>query len=64
MSRRREVKAALLGATGAVGQRYINMLPDHPFIELDVLMGGESAGKSGRMRTVSLSWRHRLRACS
>jgi aspartate-semialdehyde dehydrogenase len=39
------VKAALLGATGAVGQRYINMLPSHPYIRLEVLMGGESAGK-------------------
>ncbi|MDG6926271.1 MAG: aspartate-semialdehyde dehydrogenase [Nitrososphaerota archaeon] len=41
----RQIKAALLGATGAVGQRYINMLPKHPYISLDVLMGGESAGK-------------------
>jgi aspartate-semialdehyde dehydrogenase len=45
MTKRREVKAALLGATGAVGQRYINMLPKHPYIRLEVLMGGESAGK-------------------
>lgn len=45
MTRPREVKAALLGATGAVGQRYINMLPKHPNLRLEVLMGGESAGK-------------------
>jgi len=45
MTRRREVRAALLGATGAVGQRYINMLPRHPYLHLEVLMGGESAGK-------------------
>src|SRR5579863_10197923 len=45
MSKRREIKAALLGATGAVGQRYINMLPKHPYLHLEVLMGGESAGK-------------------
>ena len=45
MTRPREVKAALLGATGAVGQRYINMLPKHPNLHLEVLMGGESAGK-------------------
>jgi aspartate-semialdehyde dehydrogenase len=45
MTRRREVKAALLGATGAVGQRYIDMLPSHPYLRLEVLMGGESAGK-------------------
>jgi aspartate-semialdehyde dehydrogenase len=43
--KQREVKAALLGATGAVGQRYINMLPRHPYVHLEVLMGGESAGK-------------------
>ena len=45
MTRQREIKAALLGATGAVGQRYINMLPNHPYLRLEVLMGGESAGK-------------------
>jgi aspartate-semialdehyde dehydrogenase len=45
MTKQREVKAALLGATGAVGQRYINMLPKHPYLHLEVLMGGESAGK-------------------
>ncbi|MEM0117150.1 MAG: aspartate-semialdehyde dehydrogenase [Conexivisphaerales archaeon] len=42
---KRRVKAALLGATGAVGQRYLTMLAAHPYIELEVLMGGESAGK-------------------
>ncbi len=40
-----KVRAGLLGATGAVGQRYVNMLEGHPFIKLEVLMGGESAGK-------------------
>jgi len=45
MTKHREVKVALLGATGAVGQRYINMLPKHPYLHLEVLMGGESAGK-------------------
>jgi aspartate-semialdehyde dehydrogenase len=41
----RKLSAALLGSTGAVGQRYLSMLNDHPFIKLEVLMGGESAGK-------------------
>lgn len=40
-----KVRAGLLGATGAVGQRYVKMLHDHPYVSLDVLMGGESAGK-------------------
>lgn len=48
MTRPREVKVALLGATGAVGQRYINMLPKHPYLHLETLMGGESAGKRYR----------------
>ncbi len=39
------VSAALLGSTGAVGQRYVSMLKDHPYIRLEVLMGDESAGK-------------------
>jgi len=42
---KKRISAGLLGATGAVGQRYVNMLEKHPFISLDVLMGGESAGK-------------------
>ncbi len=41
----REIKAGLLGATGAVGQRYISMLHHHPFVRLEVLMGGDSVGK-------------------
>lgn len=45
MTKHKEIKAALLGATGAVGQRYITMLPQHPYLHLEVLMGGESAGK-------------------
>lgn len=53
MTRPREVKVALLGATGAVGQRYINMLPKHPYLHLEVLMGGESAGKKYRE---AVSW--------
>jgi aspartate-semialdehyde dehydrogenase len=40
-----KLTAALLGATGAVGQRYVAMLAKHPFIELRVLMGHGSAGK-------------------
>ncbi len=41
----KELKVGLLGATGAVGQRYINMLSHHPFLRLETLMGGKSAGK-------------------
>ena len=51
----KKLRAALLGSTGAVGQRYVSMLRDHPLIELEVLMGGKSAGHSyGR----SAHWLH------
>ncbi len=39
-------KAAILGATGLVGQRLVSMLADHPFLEISQLIGDESAGKS------------------
>lgn len=41
----KELRAALLGSTGAVGQRYLSMLAAHPFIKLEALMGGKSAGE-------------------
>jgi aspartate-semialdehyde dehydrogenase len=41
----RTLTAGLLGSTGAVGQRYVSMLARHPYIRLEVLMGGQSSGK-------------------
>lgn len=39
-------KAAILGATGAVGQRYIERLKDHPWFDLKVLAASDrSSGK-------------------
>ncbi len=39
-------KVAILGATGAVGQRYIQLLQDHPWFKIEVLAASErSAGK-------------------
>jgi aspartate-semialdehyde dehydrogenase len=39
-------KVAILGATGAVGQRYIQLLQGHPWFEVSVLAASErSAGK-------------------
>lgn len=44
---RREV--AILGATGTVGQRFIELLTDHPWFEISVLAASErSAGKKYR----------------
>ncbi len=39
-------KVAILGATGAVGQRFIQLLQEHPWFEIEVLAASErSAGK-------------------
>jgi len=39
-------KVAILGATGAVGQRFIQLLDGHPWFEIEVLAASErSAGK-------------------
>ena len=44
MSNKRKV--AVLGATGAVGQRFIQLLQKHPWFKIEVLAASErSAGK-------------------
>ncbi len=39
------MKVALLGGTGAVGQRFVKMLSGHPWFELAVITGKTSVGK-------------------
>src|SRR5215469_10006318 len=42
-------KVAILGATGAVGQRFIQLLQGHPWFQIEVLAASErSAGKKYR----------------
>ncbi|MCB1177294.1 MAG: aspartate-semialdehyde dehydrogenase [Leptospiraceae bacterium] len=42
-----KVKVAILGATGTVGQRFIELLEDHPYFEVSFLAASEkSAGKT------------------
>jgi aspartate-semialdehyde dehydrogenase len=42
-------KVAILGATGAIGQRYIQLLQGHPWFQIEVLAASErSAGKKYR----------------
>ena len=46
MTANRKLKAAILGATGAVGQRFIELLSSHPWFEVGRLAASErSAGK-------------------
>ena len=41
-----KIKAAILGATGMVGQRFVQLLNDHPWFEISALASSErSAGK-------------------
>lgn len=41
-----KIPVSILGATGAVGQRFVEMLADHPYFEIVSLTGSErSAGK-------------------
>ena len=49
-----KIPIAILGATGAVGQRFIQLLADHPWFEIAALAGSErSAGqKYGDLRWV------------
>ncbi len=39
------MKVALLGGTGAVGQRFVKMLAGHPWFELTVITGKTSVGR-------------------
>jgi len=41
-----KIKVGILGATGMVGQRFIQLLEDHPWFEISELAASErSAGK-------------------
>ncbi|MCO5384297.1 MAG: hypothetical protein NHB15_21420 [Methanosarcina barkeri] len=43
------IKAGILGATGAVGQRFVEALANHPWFEITALAASErSAGKTYR----------------
>lgn len=44
-----KIKVGVLGATGAVGQRFVQLLADHPYFDLTVLAASDrSAGKTYR----------------
>ena len=40
-----KLNVAILGATGAVGQRFIQLLNNHPWFQITELVGKSSAGK-------------------
>lgn len=43
-----KINVAILGATGAVGQRFIQLLENHPWFKVAELVGKSSAGKTYR----------------
>lgn len=51
----RRLKAAVLGATGAVGQRFVEQLADHPWFELTRLSASERS--SGKTYREACGWR-------
>ncbi|MCP8310444.1 MAG: aspartate-semialdehyde dehydrogenase [Candidatus Methylarchaceae archaeon HK01M] len=41
----KRINTAILGATGMIGQSYLYLLSNHPWLQVTSLTGGESAGK-------------------
>jgi aspartate-semialdehyde dehydrogenase len=42
-----KIKVGILGATGAVGQRFVKLLENHPWFEVNALTGSDrSIGKT------------------
>ncbi|MES4787595.1 MAG: aspartate-semialdehyde dehydrogenase [Nitrospiraceae bacterium] len=58
----RELRVAVLGATGIIGQRYVELLLDHPFLRLSAVAGHGSVGRrySELVRGPLRLRRHRL----
>src|SRR5208337_812628 len=49
------MKAAILGATGLVGQRFVQLLNDHPWFEITALTGSERT--AGMRYGKAATWR-------
>lgn len=50
-----KIKAGVLGATGNVGQRFIEMLSEHPWFELTSLAASDKS--AGKKYGEAASWR-------
>ena len=49
-----KIPVAILGATGAVGQRFVQLLADHPWFEIAALAASERS--AGRRYTDACNW--------
>lgn len=50
----KKINIAILGATGTVGQRFIDMLIDHPFFNIKALLASE--GSAGKKYEEACNW--------
>ena len=55
MEQRQRIPVAVLGATGTVGQRFIEMLADHPWFDLVAITGSER--RAGQRYGDAVTWR-------
>ena len=51
----KKYKVGVLGATGAVGQRFIQLLENHPWFEINHLFASERS--AGKTYTDAVEWR-------
>lgn len=51
----RVIKVGILGATGAVGQRFISLLDSHPWFKIEALMASERS--AGKPYSQAVTWR-------
>ena len=52
-----KIKVGILGATGMVGQRFIQLLEDHPWFEISELAASERSAKKPYEEAVSGRWK-------
>ena len=50
----KKIEVAILGATGSVGQKFIEMLSDHPWFEISELAASEKS--SGKKYQDAVNW--------
>ncbi|MEE8584090.1 MAG: aspartate-semialdehyde dehydrogenase [Acidobacteriota bacterium] len=55
MARREKASVAILGATGAVGQKFVRLLENHPWFEIGALAASERS--AGRPYAEAVSWK-------
>src|SRR5215475_13407959 len=55
MSERTKIKVGVLGATGAVGQKFVKLLENHPWFEVSALAASDRS--AGKPYAEAVSWK-------